>query len=90
MATVEIPDSLAQELDQMAEAEHKQRTPYVTELLWQDVKRSKQLEAIRRAAGAWNREEHPELAEGGAAYVEAIRSEPDERFEETIRFNQSL
>ena len=31
----------------------------------------------------------PEMAQGGAAYVEKIRSEPDERFENTIRGNKA-
>ena len=88
MVNVKIPDTLALELDQMAEAEHKPRTAYVAELLWQDVIRHKQLKAIRLAAGAWNREDHPELAQGGAAYVEAIRSERDERFEDFLRMSQ--
>jgi hypothetical protein len=50
---------------QSAEAEH-------------DAKRRKQREALRLSAGAWKPEDHPELAEGGAAYVELIRSEPEE------------
>jgi metal-responsive CopG/Arc/MetJ family transcriptional regulator len=89
MVTVEIPEALALELDQLAEAEHKQRTDLVTELLWRDVVRNKQLQAVRRAAGAWNYAEHPELADGGEAYVEAIRSERDERFEDAIRLDQT-
>lgn len=88
MFTFEIPDSLAEELEQLAHAEQKPRTVLVAELLWQDVVRHRQLKAIQLAAGAWNHQEHPELAQGGAAYVEAIRSERDERFEDAIGFNQ--
>jgi hypothetical protein len=88
MVTLEIPESLAIELDQLAEAEHKQRAAYVAELLWQDVKRKKQRSALHLSAGAWNFADHPELADGGAAYVEAIRAERDERFEDELRLNQ--
>ncbi len=34
-----------------------------------------QLAALEAAAGAWKDEDHPELAEGGAAYVEKIRAQ---------------
>jgi hypothetical protein len=86
---IKIPEELAHELDLLAEAEHKRRTPYVVDLLWQDVRRSKQLRALKLSSGAWNPDHHPELAQGGAAYVEEIRSEPDERFD-AIRRSQTF
>jgi hypothetical protein len=61
------------------------RMVYVVDLLWRDVRRNKQREALKRSAGAWNSADHPELAQGGATYVEQIRSEPDTRFEDAIR-----
>ncbi len=63
-----IPEELAHELD----------------LLWRDVRRKKQCEALRLSSGAWDPAGHPELAAGGAAYVDQARSEPDERFEAAI------
>ena len=86
---IKIPEELAHELDLLAEAEHKRRTPYVVDLLWQDARRSKQLRALKLSSGAWNPDHHPELAQGGAAYVEEIRSEPDERFD-AIRRSQTF
>ena len=86
---IKIPEELAHELDLLAEAEHKRRTPYVVDLLWQDVRRSKQLRSLKLSSGAWNPDHHPELAQGGAAYVEEIRSEPDERFD-AIRRSQTF
>jgi hypothetical protein len=86
---IKIPEELAQELDLLAQAENKRRTPYVVDLLWRDVRRNKQLQALKLSAGAWNPDHHPELAEGGAAYVEKIRSEPDDRFEDAIRLNKT-
>jgi hypothetical protein len=59
------------------------------DLLSQDVCRNRQRQALKLSAGAWNPAHHPELAQGGAAYVEKIRSEPDERFEEAIRRNRT-
>ena len=69
----------------LAVAQHKPRTAYVVDILWRDVRRHKQHEALQLSAGAWNPADHPELAQGGAAYVEQIRSEPDDRFEDAIR-----
>jgi hypothetical protein len=76
---IDIPDSLAHELDRIAEAEHKPWTTYAVDVLWRDVKRAKQRHALKLSSGAWDPEQHPELAQGGAAYVEQIRSESDEQ-----------
>jgi hypothetical protein len=84
-SVIKIPEELAHELDRLAGAEHKPRTAYIVDVLWRDVRRSKQREALKLSAGAWNPADHPELAQGGAAHVERIRSEPDERYEDAIR-----
>ena len=82
---IKLPKELADELNRLAAAEHKPCTTYIVEALWRDVKRNKQREALKLSAGAWNPSDHTELANGGAAQVEQIRSERDERFDETIR-----
>jgi len=78
---IEIPEELAHELDRFAGAEHKARSAYVVDVLWRDVRRHNQREALMLSAEAWSSAEHPELSEGGAAYVDRIRSESDERFD---------
>jgi hypothetical protein len=88
-SVIKIPAELAHELDLLAQAEHMRRTPYVVDLLWKDVRRTKQRQALRLSSGAWNLSQHPELAQGGAAYVEEIRSETDGRFEDAIRQNHT-
>lgn len=87
-SVIKIPEELANELDRLAGAEHKPRTAYAIDVLWRDVQRNKQREALKLSAGIWKAANHPELAEGSAAYVEQIRSETDERFEDAIRENQ--
>ena len=62
---------------------------YIVDLLWTRIRRNKQRQALKLSAGSWSPEQHPELAEGGAAYLEAIRSEPDARFEDELRRNQA-
>jgi hypothetical protein len=84
-SVIKIPQELAHELDRLAGAEHKPRTAYVVDVLWRDVRRNRQREALKLSAGAWNLADHPELAKGGAAHVEQIRSEPDQRFDDAIR-----
>ena len=82
---IKIPEELAHELDRLARAEHRPRTAYVVDVLWRDVRRHKQREALHFSAGAWNPAEHSELAEGGAVYVDQIRAREDERFEAALQ-----
>lgn len=81
---IEIPEGLAHELDRLAGAERKPRAAYVIDVLWRDVRRNRQREALHRSSGAWSPAAHPELAQGAAAYVDQIRAETDERFEAAI------
>ncbi len=62
----------------------KRRSACATDVLWRDVRRNKQRQALRLSKGAWKTEDHPELAQGGAPYVDQIRAERDERFEATL------
>ena len=80
---IKIPAGLAHELDRIAGA--RRRSAYAVDVLWRDVRRSKQREALRATTAAWRAEDHPELVQGSAAYVERIRSEPDERFEAALQ-----
>ena len=72
-SVIKIPRDLARELDLLAQAEHKRLTPYVVDLLRRHVRRNKQRQALKLSSGAWNPDHHPELARGGAAYIETIR-----------------
>ena len=87
-SVIKIPEELARELDRLAGAEHKPRTVYAIDALWRDVQRARQREALKLSAGIWKDADHPELAQGSAAYVEQIRSEPDQRFEDALRRNK--
>ena len=82
MTIIKVPDELAHEIDRLAGA--KKRSAFAVEILWKEVRRNRQREAIRASAGSWKQEDHPELARGGAAYVDEIRSEPDDRFNEAL------
>ena len=56
------------------------RSAFITELARRELRRREQQEALRAAAGAWKDKDHPELAEGSAAWVRQIRAEAEERF----------
>ena len=87
MTIIEVPDELAHEIDRLAGSQ--ERSAYAVSVLWLEVRRNRQLEAVRASAGSWNPENHPELARGGAAYIEGVRSERDERFEDALDRPQS-
>lgn len=88
-SVIKIPKELADELDRLAGAERRPRAAYAVEVLWRDVQQNRQREALRASSGIWKGADHPELAEGGAAHVERMRSEPDERFEDALRRNKN-
>jgi hypothetical protein len=76
---MKLPIELAIELDLLAQAECKLRTMCIIGVLWRDLRRNKQRQALKLSGGAWNSNLHRKLAQGGALYVETIRSESNER-----------
>ena len=76
-AVIKIPKELPVELDRLAKLGVTTRAAYAIEVLWREVRRAKQSKAVRASAGLWKSADHPELAEGGAAYVEKLRGDPD-------------
>lgn len=82
MTIIKVPDELAREIDRLAGT--KKRSAYAVDVLWREVRRNRQREALRSSTGSWKAENHPELAQGGAAYVDEIRSERDSRFEDAL------
>jgi hypothetical protein len=86
MTSIKVPDELAHEIDRLAGA--KKRSAYAIEVLWREVRRNRQREALLASAGSWKTEDHPELAQGGAAHVDDIRAERDSRFEDALGQHQ--
>ena len=58
------------------------RSAFLTELAQRGIKICRQQEALRETAGAWTSKDHPELAQGAAAWVRQMRSFDDDRFKE--------
>jgi Arc/MetJ-type ribon-helix-helix transcriptional regulator len=70
---VQLPPDLAQGIDKLVGA--RNRSSFTAEVVRRELKRREQQEALRSAAGTWKDQDHAELAEGGAAYIEKVRSE---------------
>ena len=76
---IPIPQQLAAEIDRLAG--HKQRTAFVIELVEREIRRREQLDALRDAAGSWQDEKHPELAEGAGKWIHEMRQQSITRLE---------
>jgi hypothetical protein len=82
-AHVVLPIELVAEIDRLVGK--RARSAFITEVAQREIKLRKQLEAVRESAGAWKSEDHPELAQGAAAWIRQIRSFDTARFEELER-----
>ena len=62
-------------------AQHKRRAAFIVEVVERELRRREQLDALREAAGSWQDEAHPELAEGGDKWVREMRRNSARRLE---------
>jgi hypothetical protein len=65
------------------------RTDFLVELARREIKLRRQMEALRATTGAWNPDDHPELADGAARRVREIREESKRRYEEIEQNRES-
>jgi hypothetical protein len=70
---VQLPQDVADGIDKLVGS--RKRAAFVAEQLRHELQRRQQLAALDAAAGSWKEEGHPELAQGGAAYIEKIRNQ---------------
>ena len=76
---IAMPPPVAAGIDQIAGS--KTRTEFIVDVLEREILRAQQRAALEQAAGSWSDPDHPELADGGAAYVARLRrEEEDTRF----------
>ena len=71
-AHVILPVEVVAEIDKLVGK--RGRSAFLTELAQREIKLRRQREALRETAGAWKTEDHPELAQGAAAWVRQIRA----------------
>lgn len=78
-----IPEELAKEIERIAGK--RGRSHFLVETAWREVRRLRQLQALREAAGAWKDKDHPELKKGAAHWISKIRREEEKRFRKLVR-----
>jgi hypothetical protein len=74
-----LPEDLLAEIDALVG--QRGRSAFLIEILRQEVNRRRLLAVLGNPEPAWKDEDHPELAEGAAAWVRRMRDE-DNRIEQ--------
>jgi metal-responsive CopG/Arc/MetJ family transcriptional regulator len=55
------------------------RSQFIAQATAKELRRRRQLEALRQATGAWKAADHPELKRGAVAFVKELRREGGRR-----------
>ena len=77
-AHVILPIELVADIDKLVGK--RGRSAFLTEIARREIKTRRQREVLRETAGLWKSEDHPELAQGAAAWVRQIRSLDNQRY----------
>lgn len=77
-AHIVLPDDLLRQIDELVGS--RGRSQFLTEVARREVQRLRLLQLLEENRPGWNLQEHPELLEGAAAWVESMRQE-DERID---------
>jgi hypothetical protein len=80
---VVLPVDVVAEIDKLVGK--RGRSAFLAELARREIKIRHQRDVLRETAGAWKSEDHPELAEGAAAWISQMRALDNERFVELER-----
>jgi len=72
-----LPEELLREIDRIVGS--RGRSSFIADAAKAELRRRRQLRALDKAAGAWKRKDHPELARGAAGLVRRLRIEADRR-----------
>ncbi len=76
-AHVILPEELLREIDRTVGLRGRSR--FIADAAATELRRIRQLRALRAAAGSWKSKDHPELARGAARFIRRIRAESDRR-----------
>ena len=75
-AHVILPDDLLRQIDELVGS--RGRSQFLTELARREVHRLRLLQFLAENRPGWNLQEHPELSEGAAAWVDSMRQEDEQ------------
>ncbi|MBI4676725.1 MAG: hypothetical protein HY748_04010 [Elusimicrobia bacterium] len=76
-AHVVIPQELVVRIDALVGKRGRSR--FIVDAASHELKRLRQLNALRTATGSWRSADHPELKDGSAKWVRALRSQDEGR-----------
>jgi len=79
-AHVILPIDVVADIDRLVGK--RGRSAFLTEIAQREIKIRHQRDVLRETVGAWKSEDHPELAQGAAAWVRQTRALDNRRFEE--------
>ncbi len=72
-----IPDQLVTEIDKLVGK--RSRSQFLVQAATFELKRQRQVAAVKAATGAWKIADHPELKGSSVAYQRKLRAESDHR-----------
>ncbi len=70
-----LPEDLIQEIDELVGP--RGRSAFLVDTARNEVRRQRLLQFLQNTEAAWKDEDHPELAEGAAAWVRRSRAEDE-------------
>jgi hypothetical protein len=68
-----MPRELVAEIDALVGK--RSRSRFLVDAASQELRRLRQLKALKRAAGSWSDQDHPELRSGAASWVRELRAQ---------------
>ena len=79
-----IPQQLVAEIDTVVGK--RGRSAFLAQAAEKEIMRLRQLKALKAAAGSWKDQDHPELKQGAAKWVDQLRRQDEKRFQKvTVR-----
>ena len=72
-----IPQELVNQIDSLVGK--RSRSSFLVDAASRELKRLRQLKALRTAAGSWSDKNHPELKMGAAHWVKTMREHDEKR-----------
>jgi hypothetical protein len=72
-----IPQELVHQIDNVVGK--RGRSTFLVDAASRELKRLRQLRALRAASGSWKDKDHPELKSGAGLWVKAIRNQGEKR-----------
>ncbi len=82
-AQIDLPDDLLREIDELVGA--GARSQFLTDIVRREVHRLRLLRFLETNPAGWDMQDHPELRDGAAEWVESIRKDNANADAETPR-----